>query len=333
MSDVIGKDAANIQGALHLDGYLSRRKKKKDQVDKAAGKTLYVHRPVINATQIIAWAKAQGFVVTIAPEDMHVTIAFSRTQFDWALVAPQPDNLLVPPAQAGLGARGLVRQGQNLDCVVLRFESPELNGRWQELRNLGASWDWPDYHPHVTVSWQPPAGIEAIASPFLGEILLGPEIFAEVKENWKDTIVEKSDQKITKVDARIAKTDDKLGLVFGYAIVCKIDGEDYYDLNIDDDGERVPEHIPEHTMLKAAANFMESARVGNLMHRGDDLGKYVFAYPLTSDIAKSLGIEAPMTGLLVAFKPPADVYEMYKSGELTGFSIEGRRLKYENVKE
>lgn len=132
---------------------------------------------------------------------------------------------------------------------------------------------------------------------------------------------------------RIAKVDDALGLVFGWAIVCKVAGEDYYDLNVDREGpragERVPEHIPEPVMLKAAAEFMQTAdRPGNDMHDGPDCGQYVFAFPLTTDVAKALGIETEKTGLLVGFKPPADVLAKYKSGEYTGFSIEGRRLSY-----
>ena len=127
-------------------------------------------------------------------------------------------------------------------------------------------------------------------------------------------------------DARIVKVDESLGLVFGYAIVCKIDGEPYYDLNIDPDGERVPEHIPEDAMLKAALGLAEVGAPGNEMHRGPDSGQYPFLFPLTTDIAKALGLEAKQTGLLVAYKPTPEVLEKYKKGEYTGFSIEGRRV-------
>lgn len=131
---------------------------------------------------------------------------------------------------------------------------------------------------------------------------------------------------------RIAKVDEHLGIVFGWAIVCKVKGEDYYDLNVDmagqHAGERVPEHIPEAVMMKAAAEFMQTERPGNEMHEGPDLGQYVFAFPLTTDVAKAMGITTDKTGLMVGFKPPADVLAKYKSGEYTGFSIEGRRLSY-----
>lgn len=134
------------------------------------------------------------------------------------------------------------------------------------------------------------------------------------------------------INFRIAKVDDALGMVFGWAIVCKVNGEDYYDLNIDHEGphvgKRVPEHIPEPVMMKAAAEFMQTARPGNEMHDGPDRGTYVFAFPLTTDIAKAMGIQTEKTGLMVAYKAPPDVLEKFKTGAYSGFSIEGRRLEF-----
>lgn len=128
--------------------------------------------------------------------------------------------------------------------------------------------------------------------------------------------------------ASVFKVDDALGIVFGWAITCTKDGHPYYDLNIDREGalkgERVPEHIPEDEMVKSAVDFMESTeRPGNEMHVGADKGQYVFMFPMTADMAKALEIETKTTGLLVGYKPPADVLAKFKSGEYTGFSIEG----------
>jgi hypothetical protein len=132
---------------------------------------------------------------------------------------------------------------------------------------------------------------------------------------------------------RIAKIDDSLGMVFGYSIICKVNGQDYYDLNIDltgpHKGQRVPEHIPESTMLKAAVEFMQTSRVGNVMHSGPDQGTYVFAFPLTADIAKAMGIQTKVTGLMIGFKPPPDLLAKFKDGTYKGFSIEGRRISFE----
>lgn len=134
------------------------------------------------------------------------------------------------------------------------------------------------------------------------------------------------------IASKVCKVDESLGLVFGWAIVCKVNGEDYYDLNIDPNGERVPEHIPEDTMVRAATEFMQSDdRVGNEMHRGPDVGTYVFAFPLTTDIAKAMGIESEYTGLMIAYKPTPDILAKFRDGTYKGFSIEGRRVKNEEI--
>ena len=114
---------------------------------------------------------------------------------------------------------------------------------------------------------------------------------------------------------KIAKVDDELGLVFGYAIICTEKDEPYYDTQED--------HIPEETMLKAALDFSENSAVVKDMHAGEPKGSCVFMFPLTKQIAESLNIETDKTGLLVAVKPEKDMLNKFKSGELTGFSIGG----------
>jgi hypothetical protein len=57
----------------------------------------------------------------------------------------------------------------------------------------------------------------------------------------------------------------------------------------------------------------------------------VFAFPLTEDIGKAMGIESQKTGLMIAMQPPAEILIKYKSGEYTGFSIGGRRVVDEEV--
>lgn len=137
-----------------------------------------------------------------------------------------------------------------------------------------------------------------------------------------------------RIETRIAKIDENLGLVFGWAIVCKIGGEDYYDLNVDrNTGERVPEHIPEDAMLKAASDFMSNSRAGNEMHAGPATGTYVFAFPLTTDISKAMGIDTHKTGLMVAYKPSAEVLKKYVDGTYKGFSIEGSKLEIEEIED
>jgi hypothetical protein len=132
----------------------------------------------------------------------------------------------------------------------------------------------------------------------------------------------------------IVKVDETLGLVFGYAIICKVDGEDYFDLNVDvagpHKGKSVPEHITEEAMLKCASEAVADGMLaGNEMHAGPDSGSFVFAFPLTTEIAEALDIVAKRTGLLVAYKPTPEVLAKFKDGTYTGFSIEGARVSQE----
>lgn len=124
--------------------------------------------------------------------------------------------------------------------------------------------------------------------------------------------------------AEVLKVDDSLGLVLGWAIVCKRDGCDYWDLQED--------HIPEASMLSAAVDFMQNSRVAKEMHSGEASGSVVFAFPLTEDISKAFGIESKTTGLMIAIKPDSDeMLAKFRDGTLSGFSIGGHRLDDEEV--
>jgi hypothetical protein len=142
--------------------------------------TLYVHRPLLNADNVIAWAKANGFETTLLPSDMHVTVAFSKVKVDWSKVSPRQDEVVVNGGQRQLDVFGI----DDKKATVLRFESPELIERWKEFNAAGASWDWPDYKPHVTISYN---GIDnsEFEEAYGGELRFGPEIFAPVNEDWE----------------------------------------------------------------------------------------------------------------------------------------------------
>jgi phage-related protein (TIGR01555 family) len=154
-------------------------------VKDTAPRTLYVSRKVINGADIIAWAKGQGFTSTLPAEDLHVTITFSRTPVDWMQMGSTwEDEVKVPRG----GARLIEVFGEG--AVVLLFNSNMLQWRHQEMVDKGASWDHPEYQPHITIAYEgAPADISKI-EPYQGEIILGPEIFAEVNEDWKSEVQE-----------------------------------------------------------------------------------------------------------------------------------------------
>jgi len=119
---------------------------------------------------------------------------------------------------------------------------------------------------------------------------------------------------------KICKVDDELGVVFGWAIVCKVDGEPYFDTQDD--------HIPEDAMLKASLDFALSGAEGKEMHKGDPDGEMIYRFPLTDQIKKAMGIESKLSGLIVGYKPNSpEILEKFRDGTYTGFSIGGAVLE------
>jgi phage-related protein (TIGR01555 family) len=153
------------------------------QAADAAPRTLYVSRKVKNAAAILKWARAQGFETTLAAADLHVTIAFSREPVDWMAVGESWSPEL--KIAAG-GPRLMERFG---DATVLLFTANELRWRHEAIKEAGASWDHPEYQPHITISYDDRRPLDEI-EPYQGEIVLGPEIFAEVDADWQAKIMD-----------------------------------------------------------------------------------------------------------------------------------------------
>lgn len=150
----------------------------------SAPRTLYVRRDVLNAAEIIAWAKEQGFKTTLPATDLHVTVTYSRQPVDWFKMG---EAWLSEVKIAAGGPRQMEQFGQ---ARVLLIASSELSWRHAAMVELGASWDHPEYRPHITISYDPDSPDLATVTPYAGEIVLGPEIFEEVKEDWKAGVTE-----------------------------------------------------------------------------------------------------------------------------------------------
>lgn len=126
---------------------------------------------------------------------------------------------------------------------------------------------------------------------------------------------------MTAISCDVVKTDAARRLVFGFAIVCKESGEDYYDLQ--------SQNIPEPVMFDASLDFAQNCGVAKEMHEGGQVGTYPFIFPLTTEIAAALEIVTKRTGLLVAAQFDEERFAKFESGELTSFSIGGSGMVIE----
>jgi len=134
----------------------------------------------------------------------------------------------------------------------------------------------------------------------------GVEKRVELRHDRRFTIAEKS-----------GAGDNDHGYVTGFAIVCKVKGVDYYDLQ--------DEHVPEDVAEAAAIEFMKAGGDGKIMHEGAVAGRIVESFFLSTAKAKALCLAEPdVTGWIVSFAPAsAEIKKRFTSGELTGFSIGG----------
>lgn len=150
---------------------------------------LYVQRKLLNAADLIRWAKAQGFRSTLEADDMHVTVLYSRTAVDpikmgngWG--GDEKGNLTIRPG----GPRAVEKLGDT--AVVLLFASDDLSWRHRGMVEAGASHDFHEYQPHVTLTYE--AGDVDLddIKPFAGELRFGPELFEPLDLDWKSKVTE-----------------------------------------------------------------------------------------------------------------------------------------------
>ena len=127
-------------------------------------------------------------------------------------------------------------------------------------------------------------------------------------------------QKIGKdLACTVAKVDESLGLVFGWAMASSIDGGetphvDHQDDAIDMSGD---------DFIKACVEFMETGAAADVMHDGKRDGRVVFAMPLIKQVKDALGIKSDVEGFAIAMKPSPATFKRFQSGELRAFSIGG----------
>lgn len=139
----------------------------------ASPASLYVSRPLIDSEDFFAWV-GEHFKKSIAADECHVTIAHSKTLFTNHL-EPATDDLEIRH-----GHRSLTHLGDDGEAVVLKFTCPALQRRWAEFCDEGAKWDFNNYQPHITISYDGADLDLDNIPPFDGVLTFGPEVFAPV---------------------------------------------------------------------------------------------------------------------------------------------------------
>lgn len=176
--------------AVAPKAYRDRKKALEKKIKDAAPRTLFMYRHVENAKEILDHFSSQGVKNLYKAADLHVTIAYSREPVDWMKVGSDDWGgdanglLAIKPG----GAR-LIEQlgGEKVVCQL--FGSNDLTYRHMRCIDAGCDWQWGDYQPHITIASAPANASDlADVKPWQGAILLGPEVFQEIDEDWKGAL-------------------------------------------------------------------------------------------------------------------------------------------------
>ncbi|MFY9350072.1 MAG: DUF935 family protein [Sphingobium sp.] len=149
---------------------------------------LYVYRQLLNAGELLDWALEQGFKATLPAEELHVTVIYSKRPVNWFAMGHfgSSGEVVVGPG----GPRLVERLGGG-SAVALLFQSPDLQWRHREMAEAGASWDWPSYLPHVTLTYDPGDLDIAKVAPYQGRLVFGPERFETIQPDWQEQLTER----------------------------------------------------------------------------------------------------------------------------------------------
>lgn len=150
---------------------------------------LYVYRQLLNAGELLDWARAQGFASTLPADDLHVTVTYSKRPVNWFAMGQFGSN--TGEVIVGPGGPRLVERLGDGSAVALLFQSLDLQWRHREMRDAGASWDWPSYLPHITLSYAAGDLDLAAVEPYQGRLIFGPERFEAIQSDWQERIAER----------------------------------------------------------------------------------------------------------------------------------------------
>ena len=156
--------------------------------EKKKMKTLYVKRALeLNcAEKLVEWAKEHGIKETLLPEDMHVTVAFSREPVNWSKVHLDKEMHIADEAVHDRNCCHLGNEG----AFVLKFKDNYLESRWLYFCKQGASWDHESYIPHVSLSYNAPPDLDLDDYYPNFPIVLEGEERSQVDLDWKATVKE-----------------------------------------------------------------------------------------------------------------------------------------------
>lgn len=132
---------------------------------------MIVTRPLVNADDVAAWARAAGFI-DLMPENWHVTVINTRTRIDADTLAADAAELVVPAS----GNRLVIRMGYEAEFIALAFQSASLAARHMAFRVAGAETDHRQFRSHVTFTINYGRDLTGV-TPYAGPLVFRGEVW------------------------------------------------------------------------------------------------------------------------------------------------------------
>lgn len=156
-----------------------------DKEEMETIKGTYVAIDVENHEQLYNWFKDQG-IEPIVSTEMHTTIAYSRKEFN---LDNYIGRIIIKPEQF-IGIEELGNEG----CAVLKYNSDELQSRFNTCMSAGATYDYDSYIPHTTFALNlTKEQISKLKLPDF-DIVLVNEHTDELNLEWKSKIDNKDEE-------------------------------------------------------------------------------------------------------------------------------------------
>lgn len=173
----------NIRKDLEMDlkGKLSSYSMDLESIEEGVEKTgTYVSVKVLNHKELYDFFKAQGVDVVDSTE-LHNTISYSRETFERA---PNEDTITISVDEMKPKLERLGDEG----AVVLKHSNPEVIKRFNECMEAGATYDYPEYQPHITITYNgKDLNLDEIKIPDF-DIILGEEEVVPLDKDWTDKL-------------------------------------------------------------------------------------------------------------------------------------------------
>ena len=103
--------------------------------------------------RIVKFAHETGIPNLLKVEDFHSTLAYSRVPVPKFSPAPNVTEIGIPTSFEIWESPPNAFKPEKTFCLVLKYDSDYMHKRFKEIMSMGATYDYDEYKPHLTFSY------------------------------------------------------------------------------------------------------------------------------------------------------------------------------------